>query len=167
MRVTATFIDGERKLFDRIIDWDGQLTWSIPEVPKFSMNYDGESRVPETTIFAVREYEHLGGLPNKVEVFGRKKDGLVSWHIDQYFRGPDRNTWKAWQRVLRDADRELHMNMIHLTGTNCWPNQPKLPPYLLLHNETRFITDACENRHRPYMFMFHRRSQGVAVKRIN
>lgn len=162
--INATFIRGDRRMFDRVIDWDGQPEWSVPVPVKFSMNE--EPRDPTRCVVPVEVYKHLGELPNKVHLFGQQKAGIVSWHTDQYFRGPDRNNMLGWQRVLKGADKELHMWMTHLAGCPTWPNKPEHPPFITLFSEMRFLTDACETHQKPYMFMYHRRSQGVAVKRV-
>jgi hypothetical protein len=165
-KINATFVEGDRSVTDKVIDWDGQTVWNVPVPVKFETNWNAEPRDMSKLVFPVKVYEHLGKLPNDVHIFGHSGHGLTAWHIDQYFRGPNAKTMQAWQRVLRDADRELHMELVHLSGCPTWPNKPQHPPFLTLHQELRFVTDACENHQKPYMYLYHRRSQGVAVKRV-
>lgn len=165
MDIKATFVKADGSSFHKRVDWKGS-DYFFPMPVQYGMNFNGESRADKPVICPVEVYEHLGELPTGFHIFSLKKIGMWPFVIDQYFRGPNKNTLMAWERTIGSADRELHQWMIHHCGTAQWPGKPQLPPYVKLHEELRFITDACETHQKPYMFMYHRRTQGVGVKRI-
>lgn len=166
MRISATFIDGDRTCVDRVIDWSGNPgdEFKLVRPPVFTTSE--EPHDPEKALVGVELYRHVGEMPNHTHIFIRQKDGLMGFVNEQFFRGPDQNTLNGWMRVLGEADRELHMSMIRASGVNTWPGKPGVPPYLKLHDEVRFVTDACESQTKPYLYMYHRCTWGVSLRRI-
>lgn len=164
--IDAVFIDGSRVITDRTVSDPAPPEWKVARQRPYKVTFEAESVPPGYQPYDADVYDLLGILPNGQAIYGRKKDGLTAWHIDQYFRGPVENTLLGWEQTIREADRELHTTLTYLSGVQVWPNKPQHPPFVTLFSELRFLTDGYEVGSKPYLFMYHRRSQGVGVKRV-